>query len=52
MSSADVTEIIGELWIAARLLLRVLDALDERWPALKKVSNPLGRFLGGSKERY
>lgn len=51
-AASGASAIIGGLWSIARFVLLLCDALDERWPRLKKITNPLGKFLGGSKGRY
>lgn len=48
----DALEIFGQLVIAARALLFVLDKLDDRLPRLKVVTDVLGWLMGGSKERF
>lgn len=59
MSADEITTIsvaasaaIGGMITVLRFVLLVGDALDERYPVLKRITNPLGRFLGGDKARY
>lgn len=47
-----VAEAAGGLWAIGRLVLLVSDAMDDRWPWLRPLTNVLGRFLGGAKARY
>jgi len=50
--SSTTTAAVGGLMAVARLVLLVIDALDERFVWLKPLTNALGTFLGGRKERY
>lgn len=52
MDLNQAMEWVGIVTVVGRALLAICDALDEKLPALKPVTNALGTLLGGSKPRY
>jgi hypothetical protein len=46
-----ISALLGAFWGVARTVLLVLDALDDRFPKLRRITDPLGTLTGGSKQR-
>jgi hypothetical protein len=52
MDLKQAMEWVGIATVVGRAVLEICDALDERIPALKALTNALGTVLGGKKPRY
>lgn len=52
MNLEHAMEWLGIATAVARGVLAVCDALDEKFPKLRSVTDALGTLLGGRKARY